>query len=200
MASQAIGLGASILSGITGGKGAKKAANAQIAAYDRGISEQRRQFDETQQNFEPFRAAGVGALGGVQELLGLSGGGQQQTAIDALKASPGFTSLFNTGADTILQNASATGGLRGGNTQNSLANFGSSLLSTVIQQQLGNLGGLVNNGLGATNSIGQFGQQTANNVTQLLGQQGGAKATGIAGQTAALQGIFNSVGSAGKFW
>lgn len=196
-AAAGISAAGSLLSGITGGKGAKKAAQIQADAYGKGIDEQRRQFDETQANFAPYREGGGAALASVLELLGLSGADKQGAAIDSLKASPGFTSLYNTGSDTILQNAAATGGLRGGNTQNSLANFGSNLLGTVIQGQLSNLGGLVNVGVGANNSVGQFGQQTANNVASLLGQQGGAQANGVLGQAAALQGIFKSLSGIG---
>ena len=201
MAASIASLGSSILSGIVGGKGADKAAKTQVAAYQKGIDEQHAEFSQTQANFAPFLQSGTKALtgtGGLMDLIGLNGNDSQGSAYDALKASPAFTSLYGTGQDTILQNAAATGGLRGGNTQNSLANFGSSLLSTVIQQQLGNLGGLVNTGTGAANSLGSFGQQSTQNVTNLLGQQGQAQATGILGQTAALQGIFNSLGSFGK--
>lgn len=169
----------SLFNGISGGKAAKKAAQTQSEAYQKGIDEQHRQFDTTQANFKPYQDAGGKGLSGLLDLLGLNGNQTQGLAIDGLKSSPAFTSLYNTGSDTILQNAAATGGLRGGNTQNSLANFGSNLLSTVIQQQLGSLGGLVNTGVGAVNSVGGFGQQTANNVAGLLGAQGNAQATGI---------------------
>jgi hypothetical protein len=189
-----IGAASSILSGITGGKGAKKAAQIQAAAYQKGIDEQHRQFDVTQANFAPYLSAGSGGLKGILDLLGQNGNGVQQTSIDALKQSPEFTSLFNTGQDTILQNASATGGLRGGDTQNSLANFGSSLLSTVIQNHLANLGGIANMGLGSAGQLGSFGQATANNVSELLGKQGGANATAAAAPYAAFQGIVNSLG------
>lgn len=194
LAAAGITAGASILSGITGGKGAKKAAETQAAAYQKGIDEQRRQFDTTQANFAPYQQAGTKALPGILDLLGINGNDAQSAAIGGLKNGAGFTSLYNTGADTILQNAAATGGLRGGNTQNSLANFGSSLLSTVIQQQLGSLGGLVNTGVGAANSLGSFGQQSANQVSDLLGKQGGANATAAAAPYAALQGIISQLG------
>jgi len=194
-AAAGISAGASILSGIAGGKGASKAAKVQAKAYQQGIDEQRRQFDITQGNFQPFLEAGTGALSGVGDLLGLNGGTVQSSAIDALKASPGFTSLFDTGADTILQNASATGGLRGGNTQNSLAQFGSGLLAQTIQQQLGNLGGLVGVGSGAAGSLGSLGQNNANSIAQLLGQKGSAQAAGTAAPYAAFASTVNGLGS-----
>lgn len=200
MAAQAIGAGTSLLSGIVGGKGAKKAAQIQADAYQKGIDEQHRQFDTTQANFAPFLGAGQNALSGANggsgllDFLGLSGNDKQQAAYDSLRQSPAFTSLYNTGQDTILQNNAATGGLRGGNTQNSLANFGSNLLGTVLNQRLGDLGNLVNVGVGSANSLGSLGQQNANSVSTLLGQQGGAQAQASTAWLAALQGTLNQIG------
>lgn len=196
MATAAIGAGTSLLSGILGSKGAKSAAKAQAQAINRGIDVQNQQFQQERADSLPFLQAGQGALGQTQGLLGLQGNDIQSQLIAALKGSPAFTSLYDTGADTILQNAAATGGLRGGNTQNSLAQFGSGLLATVIQNQLQNLGGLVNIGSGTAGQLGAMGQNSANAISDLLVQGGNAKATGIAGQTAAWQGVLNGVGNA----
>lgn len=190
-----VGAGASILGGITGGKGAEKAAKAQAAAQQASLAEQQRQFNITQQNFQPYQQAGTEALGGVQNLTGLNGNDAQQAAIDALKASPGFQSLFKQGSDTILQNASATGGLRGGNTQNSLANFGANTLATTIQQQLANLGGLVSTGAGATGQLAGASQAYSSQQAQTQSLLGNANATGAAAPYAALQGVISQLGS-----
>ena len=115
-----------------------------------------------------------------------------------MQQSPQFTSLYDTGADTILQNAAATGGLRGGNTQNSLAQFGSGLLNQVIQQQLGNYGGLISTGSGSTSQLGQLGQQNNSAISGLLGQQGQAQAAGAAGQAAAWQSAINGLTKIGS--
>lgn len=197
LAAAGISAGASILGGITGGKAAKKAAKQQAAMFQQGIDEQRRQFDATQANFAPYQTAGTQGLGGMLDLVGLNGGDTQGAAISALKASPAFTSLYGTGQDTILQNAAATGGLRGGNTQNSLAQFGSSLLADTIQRQLANYGGLANTGVGAAGAVGQFGQNTANSISGMMGQQGGAMASGTLGAANSFQNTLNSLSSIG---
>lgn len=186
----------SILGGITGGKGAAKAARIQAKAYKQGLAQQQAQFDVTQKNVSPWIQGGDSALQQILTLLGI-GGGDQQGAIDALKASPLFTSLYNTGSDTILQNASATGGLRGGNTQNSLANFGSSLLAQVIQNQLANLGGVSGLGESAATGLGQISQQNSNAQSQAYGQIGNANATAAAAPYAALQGIIGQLTGGG---
>lgn len=198
MATAAISAGASLLSGITGGKGAKKAAQAQAEAYQKGIDEQRRQFDVTNSNFAPYRDAGGQGLSAILDMLGLNGNDKQQASYDSIEGSPAFTSLDHAGTDALLQNASATGGLRGGNTEHSLVDFRSSLLAKVLQDRLGNLGGLVNTGIGAVNSTGQFGANAATNISDILGKQGGANAAIAAAPWATLSGIFSSIGGNAK--
>lgn len=173
----------SVVGGITGGtaqaKAAGKAADVQAGLAREGIAEQRRQFDITNQNQQPWLDAGRLALGDQGDLLGLNGLDTQAASIDALKASPLFQSLFNTGEEAILQNASATGGLRGGNIQNSLANFGGNTLAQVIQQQLGNLGGISGTGINTAQNLGSLGANSASQISALLNQQGAAQAGGI---------------------
>lgn len=165
-------------------KAANSAADAQTEAAQLGIEEQRRQFDAIQQLLSPFVNAGTGALGGQQDLLGLNGAGAQGAAISAIEQSPQFSALVTQGEDAILANASATGGLRGGNVQSSLAQFRPQLLSQLIDQQYSRLGGLTQMGQASAAGVGSAGMQTGNNVTQLLGQQGaaGAGAALAAGQ------------------
>jgi hypothetical protein len=186
----------SILGGGAEKKSVKKATKAQIDALNRGIDEQHRQFDLTRGDLAPAREALGPSMGGLMDLLGLNGGGSQGSAIDALKESPFFKSLFNTGQEAILQNASATGGIRGGNTERGLADFGSDTLMQTIQQQIGNLGSVAGLGLGATESGAGFGQHTADAITSLFGQQGQARASGAL----AIGGINNQMwNSAGSF-
>lgn len=123
---------------------------------------------------------------------------QQAAAIQGLKDSPLFQSLFRTGEEAILQNAAATGGLRGGDTQRSLADFGSDTLARVIQQQLANLGGLSAQGANTALGGGQIGAGAANSIANLFGQKGTAEAQGIlgkaAGSAAQTGAIFQGIG------
>jgi hypothetical protein len=172
--------GASLVGSYVSSKNQKKAAStaadAQTQAAELGIEEQRRQFDQIQQLLAPFVSAGKGALTGQQDLLGLNGNAPQQAAIGALEQSPQFQALTQQGEEAILANASATGGLRGGNVQGALAQFRPQLLAQLIDQQYSRLGGLTQMGQASAAGVGSAGMQTGNNVTQLLGQQGAAQA------------------------
>lgn len=123
----------------------------------------------------------------------------QQAAITGLQNSPLYESLFRNGENTILANGSATGGLRGGNMQHSLANFGADTLSTVIQNQLANLGGLSGQGANTGGALGSLGQSNANAQSQLYGANGAAAAGGILGSAGAMGGgisnAFAQIGS-----
>lgn len=155
---------------------ASTAAGAQTAASEAGIAEQRRQFDAVQALLKPYIEAGTGALGAQQNLLGLGGAAKQQESISALEQSPQFQMLQQQGENALLQQASATGGLRGGNIQAALAQFRPQLLSQLIESQYGKLSGLT--GIGQASAAGQAAaaQQQGSDIASLLGQQGAAQA------------------------
>lgn len=179
---------------------AEDASNAQSASAQAGIAQQNQQFEAVQKLLNPYVQAGYGGLSGQQDLLGLNGNSAQQTAINALQNSPQFTSLLAAGNNNILQNASATGGLRGGNTQAALAQFSPQLLNQIIGQQYSRLGGITSLGQNAAAGVGNAGMQTGNAVTNLLQQQGAAQAGNALAQGRAGAGVANSVtGGIGAF-
>jgi hypothetical protein len=122
----------------------------------------------------------------------------QETAFAQIENSPGFQASIQQGENAILQNASATGGLRGGNTQAALAQFRPAMLQQAIDAQYQRLGGLAASGQNSAAMVGQAGQASAGNISNLLNQQGAAVAGGqIAGAQAfgqGLQGVSQAVG------
>lgn len=186
------GVAAAAISAGSAGSAASGAADAQSAAAAAGIAEQRRQFDAIQKLMQPYVDSGTGALTGQQDLLGLNGNAAQQKGINAIKTGSLYNELNQQGQTAILQNASATGGLRGGNTQGALAQFSPQLLQTLINQQYQNLGGLSTMGENAAAGVGAAGQNTGNQISALLQQQGAAQAGGILGQAKATQQFMGS--------
>jgi hypothetical protein len=172
---------------------ASDASGASAQGAQMGIDEQRRQFDAIQKLLSPWVSAGTGALGSQKDLLGINGPEAQQAALDAIQKSPEFTSMMNQGENAILQNASATGGLRGGNTQAALAEFRPKVLSSLIESKFGKLGALSSMGETAAGNQALLGGQTGANVSNLMGRIGSANAGNALAQGQANAKLWNGV-------
>lgn len=192
VAGAAVAIGGSLISANQQKQAAKGAANTQAGASQAGMDEQRRQFDAIQALLAPYIKAGEGAVGAQQALMGMSGPEAQQKAIADIQNSPQFKSISEQGENAILQKASATGGLRGGNVQAALGQFRPQLLTQLIEQQYGRLGQMANMGQASAAGQAAMGQQQGVNIAGLLGQMGQAQAGGIMGQGAANVGMINS--------
>ena len=220
-----IGAGASLIGGSMQSRAASRAAStaagAQTQAAELGIEEQRRQFDEITKLLAPYVQAGEAALPGYapfqqagtrafeqqQALSGLLGSEAQRAAISTLEQAPEYQGLVRQGEEALLQRASATGGLRGGNIQAALAQFRPQMLSEQIERQLGRLSGFSATGLGVTSELAGFGQAaaarqaaagigTGSAIAGLLGQQGAARAgAAVAGGTSPFGQFLSAVPS-----
>jgi hypothetical protein len=191
-----IGPALQLIGGAYQGQQAGHAADVQAGAAQAGIDETRRQFDTVRQLLAPYVQAGSGALGSYQALSGAQGADAQAREIAALQGTPQFGALTKAGEDAILQNASATGGLRGGNVQGALANQRTQILSNLIDQQLGRYGSLINVGQNSAAGTGTAAMNAGQQVSGLLQQQGAAQAGGIVAGSNALT---NAIGGVGGF-
>ncbi len=194
--------------------------NYQQGLLNQGNAFGQQQLGLQQSAFAPLQGAGNQAIGGLgqfgqgglqalQSQLGLSGAlgnDAQAQAIQGLQSSPMFQGLLKQGENSILQNASATGGLRGGNVQAALAQFSPGLLNQQIQQQFSNLGGLSALGAQSFNPLAQLGQAGATGLAQgglgvLQSQLGlaGQVGSNVAGSSnqlmSSLAGLSNAFGS-----
>ena len=128
-----------------------------------------------------------------------TGGAQgQQQAINQFEQSPMFQALARQGETAILQNAAATGGLRGGNVQGALGQFRPALLNQQIQQQFQNLQGLTALGQSSAAGVGAGGFQAAGNIGNIMGgnatNQGNAALAGANATSQGLGRFANTVG------
>lgn len=179
---------------------ADTAAGAQVEATKLGIAADKEKFDLVQKLLSPYVNVGTTSLGAYQDMLGLNGADKQQVALDGLQHSPIFTDLVKQGENAILANASATGGLRGGNVQAALAQFRPNLLSQMISDQFSRLGGLVGVGENAAAGVGNAGMTTGGNIVSLLQQQGAAQAGAALAAGRADSSMWNTIGgSVGTF-
>ena len=196
--------GSTIVSGMMASdaqsEAASTAAGAQTEASAAGIAEQRRQFDAIKALLKPYVDAGGDSLGAQRGILGLNGPDAQKDAISGIEGSPQFQALTQQGENAILQNASATGGLRGGNVQAKLAQFRPALLAKLIEEQYGRLGGITSLGQNAAAGTGNAGMTTGTNVANLLQQSGAANAgAALAAGKADAQMWGNVAGGIGQF-
>ena len=192
-------VGAAVVGGVMSSRAqsnaASSAANAQTQSTQASIAAQQQQFAAMKELLKPYSDAGLGSLTAQKNLIGLNGNSAQATAIKNLTDSSQFAALANQGEQGILQNASATGGLRGGNTQAALAQFRPQLLNQLINEQYTKLGGITSIGQNASAMSGNAGMQSANNISSLLQQAGAAQAGNALAQGQAQANLWSGLGS-----
>ncbi len=176
---------------------AKDAAKRQGKAADAGIAEEQRQFDAIRELLAPYVKAGSEATDSQRAFLGLAGADAEREAIAGVENSQQFQAGAKEGENAILQNASATGGLRGGNTQTALAKFRPNLLSQIIAQRFAGLGDLAGRGQASAAGQAAAGQNSANAVAGLLQDQGAAQAGAALARGNAAAGFGNTLAQAG---
>ena len=162
---------------------------------NKALAEQQRQFDVTRADYEPARSLLAPSVEGLGDLVGVNGVEAQQTGMDAIQNSPLLASIIRNGEESVLQNASATGGLRGGDTQRGLADFRADAFANELQSQMQRLAGLTGIGMGATDSVSAFGANNANNIANLYSQQGLVRAGGLLTRGGITSQMFNNAGS-----
>jgi len=183
--------GTQVVGGMMQADAAEDAANLQAGAAGQGIAEQRRQFDALQALLKPYTEAGVPALEQQQAFLGLRGPEAERAAIERISGGESFQAMARQGEEALLQRASATGGLRGGNIQGALAQFRPALLNQALEQQYSRLGGMTQLGQRSAAGVGAAGMESGTNVANLLSQQGAALAGGELGQAKAYGQVLN---------
>lgn len=121
---------------------------------------------------------------------GMTGEQAQEAAIAKISESPLLQELIKQGEQAILQQAAATGGLRGGNVQGALAQYRPQMLQKAIDEQYARLGSLSGSGLTATqqlpnmSNIGSMPQSGAGEYLSRMGDISAAQQI-ASGQSAA---------------
>lgn len=154
---------------------------------------------------QQYAGAGTSALESQRALAGELGPEAQQAAMTEIENSPEMQMMVRQGEEALLQNASATGGLRGGNTQRALAELRPQMLNALVNQKYSRLGGLAGAGLntsqyltGAGGGVSQYMTGAGQQATGQIASMGQASAAGTAamGQQSASS-IANLLGQKG---
>jgi len=186
-------VGGSVLDGANQRGAAKDAAGAQLEGTRLGIEETRRQFNSMKELLSPYISAGGSAFTEQQALIGLGGEEAEQSAISRIEQSPEFRAITEAGEEGILQNASATGGLRGGNVQKTLSEFRPNVLSSLIENRYNKYAGITAQGQNAAASLGGAGQTAGVNISNLYGQGAAAQAGGILAEGQANSNMWGNI-------
>jgi len=182
-----------------GSRQSSRAAKKQEDVAKAAQAQQESQFQTSQEQQAPYQAAGLRALSQQEALTGLQGEAAQQQAYSAFAQTPGQQFLRDQQERALLRNASAIGGLGGGNIRTALQQQAFGRAQTDIANQFNRLASISGTGQTATQNVGQLGAMAAGNVGQLQMQAGAARASGILGQQQAMQqGISDVAGIAAQ--
>ena len=140
--------------------------NAVLSLYGGMINQANLQY--TRDILNPFVQAGHGAIRQQGDIAGANGYDAQRAAIAGIENSPFFQDQIAQGEMAMLQNASATGGLRGGNTQAALARFRPAMLASAVSDQYNRLGGLSTIGQNSAVGAGTASMQSASQQAQMI--------------------------------
>lgn len=177
-------IGSAVIGGVVSSNASRSAANAQRAGYDAATAEQQRQYDQTREDFAPWRDAGSAALG---RLTTASTGDNSN-----FFASPDYNFVRSEGNRNIGNSFAARGGAASGNALRALSEYNQNLASGQYQNWWNNQANLAGIGQSATSSTAQAGANAANNISNNYAASGDARASGIMGSA---NGWMNSLNS-----
>jgi hypothetical protein len=140
------------------------------------MNELRTQFANLQELLKPYVQVGPEALQGQRAIVGLGGPAEEAAQIARIEQSPLFQAQVRQGEEALLQGASATGGLRGGNIQAALAQFRPGMLQSQIDLQYERLGGLTTLGQKSAAAQAGAGMGLAESLSGLYGDIGASRA------------------------
>ena len=174
----AIIAGAATIGGaLISSKAASKASKAQVQSAEQATAEQRRQFDLSRQDFAPWREAGGQAIGSLSAML--------QPGYDHT-TSPGYQFRFNEGQRAVESGGAARGMLMSGGTLKDLTRFGQGIAADDFNQQFNRTASVAAGGQQVNTTLAGLGANMATNIGNNMMAAGNARASGYAGQAAAL--------------
>lgn len=208
----AIGAAATIGSAVISSDAATSSANtiagADQNALNASTSIQQQNVAAITANEQPYINAGKASLNTLSGDMGPGGSLSTPFTLADLQTDPGYQFDLQQGNQAVQRAAAAQGTLNSGGTLKSISNYTTGLASNEVQnaynrytgtqtQQYNQLAGLVNQGIGATNTVNAATTNQANQVSgftqnDVIGA-GAAGAAGTIGQSNAIGGGLNTL-------
>jgi hypothetical protein len=201
--------GAVVVGSVISSNAAKSAAKTQASAATNATELQAAQYEQTRADQEPWRQAGVNALGEMQRTAGNVPGAFKFGAGD-YTADPGYAFRLAEGRKALASKARARGGLVSGQTLKGMQDYAQESASNEFQnaynraftsygtdvarenQLYNRQAALAGIGQTSTNLINQAGQNYATSAGNLMTSAGAAQA---AGQVGAANAINTGIGT-----
>lgn len=205
-----------VASGVIGANASKSAANTQAQAAQYAADLQNSQFQQMQQNLQPYMNLGQSGISQLQALLG-SGNLNSQFSFNPTQAqleqTPGYQFTLRQGLKGVDNAAAAKGLNLSGAQMKGISDYTTGLADQTYQQQYNNalqqfmtnygvrsdqynrLAGLVGLGQNAAAGVGNAGLQTASNMGSALMGGANAQAAGQIGAANAISGGIGQIGS-----
>jgi hypothetical protein len=193
--------GSAIVGGVLQSNAAGRAASKQAASTDRATEEQGRQYDQTREDYAPYREAGKKALG------------QYETEINApvtsadVMSDPGYQFGLSQGQLGLDRKAAAAGGRVSGAALKSAAEYANNYATTGYnaayqrrQDRLNRLASLANIGQTATGGSAAAGAAKSNAISNLISSQGDASAAASMAQGNIWGNTVNQLGAIASKW
>lgn len=194
----AVSTAAAILgSAALGAYASNRAAKTQAGAAREGVEAQERMFERQVELQEPWRQAGVNALGRLQQMAEY-----QPFTQERFQADPGYAFRLSEGMKALERGAAARGGLLSGATLKATQRYGQDLASQEYGNAFNRYLAERQAALGPYQSLAGVGQTSANMLTGAAGQLGQGQAAGYGqmgrAQASGYMGMANALAGAGS--
>ena len=186
----------SIIKDVFFGGAEKDAAEAGLRGTREGIAAQERQFNQTREDLLPFIQAGQAGIDPLTALLGVQGPEAERSALQDFMESPGQAFLRKRGERAVMRNASALGGLDGGNVLKALSEFGIGTAANQLGERKDRLAQLTGLGSGVGTNLGGIGSASAANISNLSQLGGQIEGQGITGRASGIAGGLKRIAGA----
>ena len=168
----ALGAAGQVAGAVMADRSISSAADAAAASADKNLAFQREMFNTIRADQEPFRAAGVSALGKLSPLMDY-----KKFSMEDFVKDPGYNFRLTQGQQALDRSAAARGGLQSGAALKAATEFGQQMGSQEYTNAFNRYGIERDRAINPLMQVAGFGQTATNNM-----QQGATNYGNTAGQ------------------
>lgn len=185
-----------IVGGVFGGGNAAKKANAALQdATNKAYKVTKESIDTARADVAPYREAGANTIADLTKLVN-----DPTAQADFIKNNAFYNTMAKDTTDKLMSNQAAKGKVGSGSTAEALQNSLMLLGNDLLNNQISNRMGIANLGINAANASGNYSVGGANNLSNLITNQGQANAEAAAAKANSFSnGLLNIAGLGNSF-